>query len=72
MSGIMSIVKITQTWSFLTDYEVSKSVNTRNHGLALAPTVLPCLARLDPRQLELSSSQMNWAREGRLGNCFDN
>lgn len=39
MSSIMSIVKITQTWSFLTDYEVSKSVNARNHGFALAPTV---------------------------------
>lgn len=24
-----------------------------------APTVLPCLVRLDPRQLETSSSQMN-------------
>lgn len=64
MSGIMGIVKITQTWSFLTDYEVSKSVNTRNHGLALAPTVLPCLTRLDLRPLEIRSSQMNWAGEG--------
>lgn len=60
----MGIVKITQTWSFLTDYEVSKSVNTRNHGLASAPTELPCLARLDLRPLEIRSSQVNWAGKG--------
>lgn len=72
MSGITSIVKVTQTWSFVMDCEVSQTVNTHNHGLALAPTVLPCLVRLDPRQLVISSSQMNWAGEGGLGNGFDN